>query len=35
MLVPEQSIPDIAGSHSPFSIHVDELGPLSTNPGGQ
>ena len=24
-----------SGSHSPFPIHVDELGPLSTAPVGQ
>ena len=24
-----------SGSHSPFSIHVVVLGPVSSNPGGQ
>ena len=24
-----------SGSHSPFPIHVDVLGPVSTSPGGQ
>ena len=24
-----------SGSHSPFPIQVDELGPVSTSPGGQ
>jgi hypothetical protein len=24
-----------SGSHSPFPVHVAELGPVSTDPGGQ
>ena len=24
-----------SGSHSPFSVHVAELGPVSSHPGGQ
>ena len=34
-VVPEQFTSSIAGSHSPFSIHFDELDPSSTVPGGQ
>ena len=25
----------MSGSHSPFSVQVDELGPVSASPGGQ
>ena len=34
-MVPKQFTSSIAGSHSPFSIHFDELDPSSTAPGGQ
>ena len=33
--IPKQRISKGAGSHSPFSIHVDEMIPSSAAPGGQ
>ena len=38
MVLPLESLhvsPLGSGSHSPFSVQVAELGPMSTSPGGQ
>ena len=35
LCIPEHFVSLRAGFHSPFSIHVDEFGPLSTNLGEQ
>ena len=33
--IPSHSSPLGSGSHSPFPVHIDELDPVSTSPGGQ
>ena len=35
LCIPSHINPLGSGSHSPFPIHIDELGPVSTCPGGQ
>ena len=33
--LPSHISPLGSGSHSPFPVHIDELDPVSTSPGGQ